>query len=106
MLSETLARHARELSKRAFAAQYPNCFLVYGLSRPSKRTGDFKTGNYPIITRSAKEDPGLTVRVGALTAVHAMQQVQASMRSTSREQAGVLMVSKSERNPYSDRISI
>ena len=106
MLSEVLARQARELSRREFTSQFPDCFVVYGLSAPPRRSGDFKTGNYPAIPRPAPDNPLRTVRVSALTAVQAMQAVQAAMRSDSREQAGVLMVAKSDRNPYSDRISI
>ena len=104
MHSEQLARKARELSRREFAEEYRDCYLVYGLGAPARKTSDFKTGNYPSVQR--RESAASTMRVSAITAMQAINAVEAARRGEPHDQAGVLAVAKSDRNPYSDRISI
>lgn len=108
MLSPKLVRAARELSRSAFADVHNGRFLVYGMhAAAAARKGGFKTGNFDLDARSEPGSQRTTLRVKtSVPKVGTLVMESAGAAGASAQLFGVLPIVKSERNPYSDRISV
>lgn len=104
MVTDNVYRKARELTRRAFVEQYRDCYVVYGVGGTQGRSLDFKTGQFPSVAQ--RRQAAVTMRVGTMEATASLPPLMKGVEGASPEQAGVLVVAKSDRNPYSDRISV
>ena len=91
----TLVRDSRDLNRDGFASRYGESFLIYGLQADlPNRQPDFKTGYFPSVRRTSL---AATQRLPTLMAINAPDP---------DAPRGIVPIVKSDRNPYTDRISV